>query len=211
VNEQSVERARPMYTRARKLFRRAWGYCRSGLDLSVPGLGKSFESGTKEERARLLALVKKDDVALLYWCGAALGSMVSVSKEEMKIVGELPKVEELMSRGLQLDETYDEGSIHEFFITYDAARGVGQGGGPQKAREHMKRALELSKNKKLGPLVAYAESVTVEAQDKKEFLRLLKEVTTFDVDSDVEHRLTNVIAQRRARWLISRVNELFAE
>lgn len=201
THEQNVERARPLFTRARKLFRRAWGYGIHGLDLAVPGLGEAFRNGSKEDRIRLLAMVKKEDVGLLYWNGAALGSMISVSKDDMKLVGEVPKVEQLMNRALELDESFDHGAIHEFFITY----------APKKAKEHLDRALQLSQNKKVGPLVAYAEAVTVDAQNKKEFTRLLEKTLAFDVDSAPEYRLVNVLAQRRARWLLSRTSDLFAE
>jgi predicted anti-sigma-YlaC factor YlaD len=201
VHETNVEKARPVFARSRKLFKRAWGYGTKGLDIAVPGLGEAFRGGSKEDRARLLALVKKEDVGLLYWNGAALGSMISVSKDDMKLVGEVPKVEQLMNRALELDESFDQGAIHEFFITYT----------PKKAKQHLDRALALSKNKKVGPLVAYAEAVTVDAQNKKEFTRLLEQVLAFDVDSAPENRLVNVLAQRRARWLMSRTSELFAE
>ena len=46
---------------------------------------------------------------------------------------------------------------------------------------------------------------------RQEFVRLLDKVLAFDVDSDPDHRLVNMIAQRRARWLMSRIQDLFAE
>ena len=58
-----------------------------------------------------------------------------------------------------------------------------QGDGKAAAKKHFERALELSQNKKLSPLVSYAEAVCVDAQDKKEFVRLLDKVIAFDVDS----------------------------
>ena len=36
-------------------------------------------------------------------------------------------------------------------------------------------------------------------------------VLKFDVDSDPDHRLVNILAQRRAQWLKSRIADLFAE
>jgi predicted anti-sigma-YlaC factor YlaD len=145
-------------------------------------------------------------VGTLYWLAAAWGSAISNAKDDMKLVGELPIVAALMKRALQLDESFEEGAIHEFFITYDAAQGEGK----KAAKEHFERVLTLSHNKKLSPLVSYAEAVCVEAQDKKEFVRLLDRVLAFDVDSDPDHRLVNILAQRRARWLKSRIAELFA-
>ncbi|HWE30930.1 MAG TPA: TRAP transporter TatT component family protein, partial [Polyangia bacterium] len=158
-------------------------------------------------RAAAIARAKKEDVPTLYWLAAAWGSAVANAKDDMRLVGELPIVAALMKRALELDESYDEGAIHEFFITYDAS----QGDGKAAAKKHFERALELSHNKKLGPCVTYAEAVCVDSQDKKEFVRLLDKVLAFDVDSDRDHRLVNILAQRRARWLMSRIADLFAD
>jgi len=212
AQEKDVERGRVLYLRGKKMCLRAYEYGLSGLEISVPGFKKAFaDGGSRQERDRVLALVKKDDVPLLYWSGAALGSAIYMGKDDMKLVGDLPLVERLMKRALDLDEAWDEGSIHEFFVTYDGSRSAAQGGGPKRAKEHLDRALALSKNKKLSPLVSYAEAVTIDAQDKKEFTRLLQKVGDFDVDSDPDHRLVNIIAQRRAKWLLSRISDLFTE
>jgi predicted anti-sigma-YlaC factor YlaD len=62
----------------------------------------------------------------------------------------------------------------------------------------------------VSPLVTYAESVLVSEQKKKEFQEVLTEAVEFDVaKAPRDQTLANVIAQRRARWLLSRVDELF--
>jgi predicted anti-sigma-YlaC factor YlaD len=211
LNETAVDKARVIYLRSRKMSLRAYRYGLKGLEISTPGFTKAFDGSSREERARVLALVKKEDVPLLYWTAAALGSAIAVSKDDMHLVGDLPLVEALMKRALELDESYGEGAVHEFFITWDGSHSAAQGGGAQKARSHMERALQLSKNKKLSPYVAYAEAVDVDAQNKKEFTELLEKVVAYDVDSDLPHRLVNILAQRRAKWLLSRTGDLFAE
>src|SRR4029077_8757236 len=106
--------------RARKLSVRAYRYGLKGLDLVAPGFRTAFEGSSREEYDRVLKRVGKDDVALLYWTAAALGTAIACAKDDMKLVGMVPLVEKLMKRGLELDETFDEGSFHEFFVTYDA-------------------------------------------------------------------------------------------
>jgi predicted anti-sigma-YlaC factor YlaD len=136
---------------------------------------------------------------------------VASAKDDMKLVGELPVVEMLMHRALELDEGFDEGAIHEFYVAWDAAHSAAEGGGAERARQHMKRARELAGNKKLSVLVSFAEDVDVAGQNKAEFTQLLDEVVRYDVDVDPDHRLANLIAQRRARWLLARTSDLFAE
>jgi predicted anti-sigma-YlaC factor YlaD len=79
-----------------------------------------------------------------------------------------------------------------------------------KAREHYARSRELSAGKRVSPLVSYAESILVPEQKKKEFEQVLHEALAMDVEkAPAEQRLANVLAQRRAKWLLSRVDELF--
>ena len=208
LNEKDVEAARAIYLRSRKLSLRAYKYGLEGLDIGVPGFTKAWTSNDRDARKRVLAQTKKEQVGLLYWTAAALGSAISVSKDDMKLVGDLPLVGELMARARELDESFDEGSIHEFYVQWAMQP---NGGGPAKAREELHKAVEQSHGKKLSPLVTFAEAVDVDQQNKKEFNELLQKVIAYDVDDDPDHRLVNVLAQRRAKWLLSRTSDLFAD
>jgi predicted anti-sigma-YlaC factor YlaD len=207
AEDKDVQAGKILRTRAKRMFLRARGYGLDALELAIPGSRAAVDGNDREQRAAALAKAKKEDVPTLYWLAAAWGSAVANAKDDMRLVGELPIVAAIMKRALALDEAYDEGAIHEFFIPYDAS----QGDGKAAAKKHFERALELSHNKKLSPYVSYAEAVCVDAQDKKEFVRLLDKVIAFDVDSDPDHRLVNILAQRRAHWLKSRIADLFAE
>ena len=48
----------------------------------------------------------------------------------------------------------------------------------------------------------------MQKQNSKEFDALIKEVLAFDVDSDLDHRLVNILAQRRAKWLKERAGKV---
>lgn len=207
VEDKDVQAGKLLRARAKRMFLRARGYGFDAMELALPGSRAILTGNDREKREALLARAQKKDVPTLYWLAAAWGEAVANAKDDMQLVGDLPVVAALMKRALALDESWDEGSIHEFFITYDAS----QGDGKAAAKKHFERAIELSHNKKLSPYVSYAEAVCVDAQDKKEFVRLLDKVLAFDVDSDPDHRLVNMIAQRRARWLMSRIQDLFAD
>ena len=53
--------------------------------------------------------------------------------------------------------------------------------------------------------------MSVEAQDRAEFERLLNGALAIDVDEDPSNRLLNTIAQKRARLLLEHVDDLFFE
>jgi hypothetical protein len=150
-------------------------------------------------------------VALLYWTAAAWGLAISVSKDNPELVADQPQVEALIDRALELDEDFDFGAIHGFLVTYESSRLAGKGDFTERSRKHFQRAMELSGGKMAGPLVALAETVSVHQQDRKEFQSLLQQALAIDVNSRPEWRLSNLIAQRRARWLLKRVDQLFVE
>jgi hypothetical protein len=211
LEDKDVAAARVIYTRCRRMLLRARDYGLDGLELREKGLRKVLLTGSATDAKGALARIKREDVPLLYWTAAAWGSAISTGKDNMRLVGDLPKVEALMTRALELDEAFDEGALHDFFLVYDAGRSEAQGGGKKKAKAHLDRSLTLSKNKRLSPLVSYAEAVDVDDQNKKEFVALLERVLAYDVDADRDHRLVNILAQRRARWLLDRTSELFAD
>jgi predicted anti-sigma-YlaC factor YlaD len=209
--EKDMASAQELYLREKKLLLRGFRYGLDGLEVALPGSRATFESGSRQARDQVLKRAKKEDVALLYWTAAALGSAISADKNDLKWVGQLPLVEQMMHRALELDDPWEEGSLHEFYISWYAAHGKGDGGGPDLARKEMEKARSLDGNKKLAPIVTFAEAVDVDTQNKAEFGKLLAEAAAFDVDSAPDFRLANVIAQRRARWLLSRTADLFVE
>lgn len=196
-----VSQSRPLRARARRLYKRASDYGLRGLEARHPGLGARLEAvHTAELLEGALAPATKEDVPLLYWTAISWFAYVAADKTDMRAVGTLAVAEALMHRAFTLDEDWDEGAIHAFYVTYDSPR----------AKEHFSRARELSHNKLLSPLVSYAEAVSVQRQDKAEFKKLLDQVLAYDVDADAPHRLANMLAQRRARLLISHQDDLFA-
>lgn len=211
LEEKDVAASGVLRVRARRLFLRARDQGLRGLEISHPGIGAELRAGDPARAERALAACGKGEVGLLYWTGASWALAISDGKDQMKLVGELPVVEKVMARALALDESYDQGAIHEYYVAYDGGRSEAEGGGAKRAKEHLDRARALSGNKRLGALVSYAEAVCVTQQDKKEFRKLLEEVTAADPDAHPEVRLANLIAQRRARWLLSRAADLFAE
>jgi predicted anti-sigma-YlaC factor YlaD len=78
-------------------------------------------------------------------------------------------------------------------------------------RQHFERALKISQGKRAGTYVSFAENACVPAQNKAEFQSLLEKALAVDPDADLDNRLANLVAQRRARWLLKHVDDLFLE
>jgi predicted anti-sigma-YlaC factor YlaD len=199
------EEAQAAMTRARRLYLRARDYGAEGLKLSR---GLSIQDLRTPAGVSKL---QKDDVPLLYWTVAAWAAAIAANKRDLELLGDLPLIATLLDRALQLDETYDQGALHEFAITFDPARP--EGTTPQKQKQHFDRARQLSQGEKISPLVTYAESVSGPAQNKREYEALLKEAASFDVDQPKarKYRLANVLAQRRARYLLAHEDDVFTD
>jgi predicted anti-sigma-YlaC factor YlaD len=80
-----------------------------------------------------------------------------------------------------------------------------------RARAHFDRVVALTHGQLASPYVSLAEAVTVGRQDRREFQSLLEQALAVDPDARPEWRLANLIAQRRARWLLGRADELFLD
>jgi len=198
--------AQQLRARAAKLYARARNYGQRGLEARHPGLLALL--ATHADAA--VALLSRDDVPFAYWTGLAWGAQIAVSKTDLALVAQLPQAAALMSRALAVDEAYDDGAGHDFFIVYDA-RSASMGGNIAHAHQHFNRALEISHGQRLAPLVAWAEAVCVQQQNVVEFKSLLERVLAFDVDSVPEVRLANMLSQRRARRLLAQRSDLFLE
>jgi hypothetical protein len=156
-------------------------------------------------------MARREDVPLLYWTAAAWGAAVSLSKDDPDLIADQPLFEALIDRALELDEAFDNGSIHAFLISYEPARQGAEGDPYQRARVHFDRAVSLTGGQLAGPFVAYAEAVDVPRQDRAEFQAMLQKALSLDPDARKAWRLANLIMQRRARWLLTRVDDLFLE
>ena len=204
---QDVTRAAALEGRARRLYRRARDYGLRGLAAERPG----FERRLREDARRAAAEIPAADVALLYWTAASWGALIGVSKAEPDVLGELPIVEALIDRALALDESFERGAIHTFLIGYEGVRQGVSGDPVERSRRHFARAMELSGGQEAAPLLALAEAVSVPQQRRAEFEALLKQALQIDSAQASALRLANLVAQRRARWLLSRTDHLFTD
>ena len=207
LEERDLAAAEALRDRARKLYLRAQRYGLRGLEVKHPGFTQDLLNNPKAAVRKM----NKTDVPLLYWTAAAWGSAISLSKNNPELVGQIPAMEALIDRALELDESFDNGAIHGFLISYEMSRQGVTGDPAARSRRQFARALELSGGNDASPYVALAEAVTIKKQDAKEFEALLNKALAINPDANPDMRLVNTIMQRRARWLLSRKADLFLE
>jgi predicted anti-sigma-YlaC factor YlaD len=205
MEDKDLAAAEDLRGRARRMYLRARNYGVRGLEVRHKGFEKVLRADPKH--AVRVAAVK--DVPLLYWTAVSWAGAVSLSKDNPDLIGDMPMVEAMMDRALALDEAFDDGAIHTYLITYEMSRPGGTGDPAARSRQHFERALALTKGLQAGPMVSFAEAVCVQKQDLKQFEELLHQAMAINPDAKPEWRLANLVMQRRAKWLLSRTDQLF--
>jgi hypothetical protein len=200
-----LDAARALRGRARRLHLRAWGYGERGLAAAT----KTTVENLLADPQAALAKLKAKDVPLLFWSAASLGLAISDSRGEAEMIARLPLVETLLARARALDPDWAEGSLDEFDIVLAGTRPGSLD--EKRLREDYERALRLSNGGRASLFVGYAESSAVKRQDAAAFRDLLDRALAIDPDAHASIRLANLVAQRRARWLLDHVDDLFLD
>ncbi|MFI5371235.1 MAG: TRAP transporter TatT component family protein, partial [Candidatus Eisenbacteria bacterium] len=189
---------------ALKLLIRARNYGLRGLELQHKGIRRALETRPDS----VAATIGKDQLPMLYWTAAAWGSAIGYGKNRPELLGDIDAVRALMKRALALDDTYEGGQLHEAGIVIEALPKE-MGGSLERAKQHFDRAVELSHDQDPAPYVTWAESVSIPAQDRAEFTRMLDKAMSFDPEAQPSKRLLVILMQRKAHALLARADDLF--
>ncbi len=184
--------------RARALYRRARDYLFTALDLEHPGFSSLAKKG-KTDTA--LSMVTARDTTALYWAAVAWMGQLTAGKPGLSAVFNLPKAARLMHHVIALNDSFGEGAAHEMLVTYYGSLPESVGGSLEKARAHFEKAVAIAGGAHARPYVALA-TVAAKEGDREEFERLLHRALEIDTDRRTRHRLTNVVYQDMARWML---------
>ncbi len=207
VEDADFEQAQHLRRRAKRLYARARLYGIRGLEVEHEDLIERLRTDRKDA----LGDLEDEDVPLLYWTATAWAAGVALDKDDVELAADLDLVEAMIDRAFALEPTHGDGALHDFYVAWYGGRPKAAGGSDEKARHHMEQSLKVSKGRRVAPLVSFAEIVCVKRQNKAEFTELLQRALAFDADSAPPHRLANLVAQKRARWLLAQVDDLFLE
>lgn len=144
----------------------------------------------------------KRDAEPLFW--STFGWIIWIQQQQgsPSAMAGLGKIEKLLLKIIELDETVQSGSAHFLLGGYYGSRPAMFGGNPEKSRFHFDRALELSKRKILIFQTVYAETYCRAMLDKNCHDMLLNEVISFPLEANQRNILANTIAKKRAVRLL---------
>ena len=173
----------------------------------LPGL-KNINSTTLTEVEQALDKISKSKAADLFWGTYGWAIWIQYQEGAPAAMVDLPIVEQIMLRVVELDESYYYGGAHIFLGAYYGSRPQILGGKPEASRQHFERALLLNDRKFLLTHVAYAETYARAMFDRELFLELLTEVIEQPLlDSDMAS--SNKVAKVKAEKLIVQIDDFF--
>lgn len=149
-----------------------------------------------------LPFFRKRDVPYLYYAATSWAGWIQANSESWDAVADLPKVQSLIERVIELDESFYYGASHTFLGVLLTIRPPSLGGKPEEGRKHFERAIELGQGKFLPTYVMYAKHYAKLVYEEKLFYDLLDKVLNSSVDAVPKLTLTNTLARQQARDLI---------
>jgi hypothetical protein len=193
-------------TRAAYLYGRGKEYGVKSLSLNP--LFKDFQGKPLDVFQKSLEQTRKTDVPTLFWVGSVWGSWIAVA-DSAEAMADLPWVEALIERVLQLDPSYYYGAACLFKAILLSARPEQFGGSLQKADELFKKAMLYGQGKFLMTDVCYAKYYARQTLNKDLFVSTLKRVLETPATIEPDVTLANTLAQQKAAKLLAQVDELF--
>ena len=191
---------------AKLLFRKGKDYALRSLERR--GLKQPLQSPFEDFKESVKNLGKRD-APYLFWGATCWANWIRLNLDSMEALAELPKVEWMMKRVLEIDEGFYYGGPHLFMGIWLASRPKIAGGDLKKAQEHFLKALEFGKGKFLMAYIYYAAYYARQALDKDLFISTLREVVETPADISPELTLLNTVAQKKAKELLTHVEEYF--
>lgn len=200
VEDDNVARAAALYLRSREHGMAA---------LRIAGVQGDLDVMALENLNLALAKLDRSAVPALFWTASAWAKCIDLNRTDPARIAELGKVEALMRRVLELDETYYFGGAHIFFGVWYGGRSPFLGGNFALAEQHFERAREISQGKILAVDVLAAQYLAVQQNDRRAFHEKLLAVINTPLSVYPEMALANAIAQKKAAALLKKEEELF--
>jgi len=199
VEDHDKEYANSLYTRGKHYALRS---------LEMRGLKEPLQRPFDDFKQALKRLGKKD-APYLFWAATCWANWIRLNVDSMEALSELPRVEWMMSRVLEVDEGFYYGGPHLFMGIWFASRPKIAGGNLQRAKEHFLKALDLGQGKFLMAYVYYAKYYAQKMMDRELFVSTLQKVLETPAETSPDLVLANTVAKKEAKELLGHVGDYF--
>jgi len=200
VEDDAPQRASGLYLRGRDFAVRT---------LALSGHDPVWIQQSPDDFNKTLNTIDPDDFPALFWFGQCWSGWLMLNLDDLEAFVTVPKVEAVMQKVLEWNESFHYAGPHLFFGAFYGARPKMLGGDPVKSREHFEKGMKLTDNKYLVLPMMFAKTLAVQTQDRELFEELLNTVLETSPDVLPEQRLANAVARKKARKLLEAADDLF--
>ena len=199
IQDEDQAYARALYSRARNYALRALTQIGIEDPASTP-----FEEFEKE-----IGQLGKKDVPYMFWAASCWGNWINLSQSSIAALAELPRVELLMKRVLELDEGFYFGGAHIFMGILNGSKPKMAGGNPDLAQDHFLKAIKLGEGKFLMAYIYYANYYAKKVFNKDLFVSTVETVLQTPVDILPDLTLLNTVAHTKATEMLKEADDYF--
>jgi hypothetical protein len=194
--------------RARRLADTALGYASRAICLRRTMLCAA--QLTHDEFVALINTFSRQDVPALFTYASAWAGWILANSADWKAVAELPKVEAMMQRVVELDEAFAHGQAHVYLGVIHTRLPAAMGGKPDAGRAHFERAIALSDGRNLMARVELARRYARMMFDRPLHDGLLQDVLKAETTAP-GLTLSNALAKQQAKVLLDTADDYFGE
>jgi hypothetical protein len=192
AEDEEPERAKVFYLRARDYGLRV---------LYQDDFFAKADVGSIDDYKLAVKNLDKDYIDAIFWTGFAWAGWINLSIDNPRAMIDLTKVQILMERVLEIDETYFFGATHLFFGSIWGLKPRMLGGDTEKAKEHFERNLEITGSKFLLTYVYYALFYAAKVLDEDLFNSFVVKIEETPADVLPGYQLMNMIAKKKVKYL----------
>lgn len=208
------QKVQELKKRASALYARGQNYAAALLrtrDTPSGEMRRIIETGTLDQVRAALGKMVKADVPGLFWYTFGWVGQINLDQSNPARIAELPRIEILIGRIVELDPTYYNGLPLIISGSVYSSRGTMFGGDLPRGNAFFEKGVQASGGRFLLSKFVWARYYALQAQDKALFCRLLQEVIDAPSDLLPEQQMMNNVSQRWASRWIERASSLFED
>ncbi len=182
----SVERTKTFYLKGKDYGLRSLGY------KETPALNV-FEKKIKH--------LGKRELPEMYWTALSWAGFINYNRDDPLVFAELPYVQILVERVLEIDPKYENGSALALMGSLLSSKPKMLGGNPDKGKEFFENSIKTEPRFLMNRII-FVQHYAMVVEDKNLFKEQLNLVLN-STDAFKEQALANELAKRRAKLLLS--------
>ncbi len=193
--------------RSKKMADKALNYAKRAVCLENND-ACAIKSKTFKEFEKIISNMKTENVPALFTLGNAWAGWIMVNKNDFNAIADMPRIELIMQRVIELDKTYEDGAAYLYLGALASLLPPALGGRTEQAKLFFNKAIKISHGKNLMVKVIYAKMHARMIFDRTLHDKLLNEVLSADPYVP-GYTLVNTWAQMQAQELLESADDYF--